>query len=179
MATVCSAMMPALPPNPPPTCGVMTRIWAGSRPTTGDASVRNICGICVDTYTVWAGPSPWLGTTTMALPSMGTTATRWFSIRARTTTSAVANRSAFSGSRNPPMRLPGSASNSCEAPSSNACSASTTARSTPYSTTTNSDASTAAASVWATTTATMSPTKRTLSTASGGRLQASLTGMKA
>ena len=123
----CSAAMPALPPNPPPTWGVMTRMASSGRPSSEVASRRKRCGICVETYTVSSvrtDPSPFpppaplppsaplppapspsgcplpaAGMTEMALPSMGTTAMRWLTNRPRTTTAASASGSMPAWSR--------------------------------------------------------------------------------
>ena len=73
--TVYSAWMPALPPNPPPTCGVTTRICAGSIPSAPASWPCSPCGICVDAQNV-RRPS---ASTSAAQQSgsIGTTAMRW------------------------------------------------------------------------------------------------------
>ena len=73
----------------------------------------------------WPAPSS-PGTTAMALPSMGTTAMRWFTNRPRTTTSASASGWFPGGSCRPAARLPGTSSNCRGAPSASAASGSVT-----------------------------------------------------
>ena len=173
MATTCSAVMPALPPKPPPTSGAITRIWRGFRPKMRAANMPNRWGIWVETCTTSSWPSPSSpGCTVMALPSIGTTAMRWFSKRPRTTTSAPASGSP--SSRRPAARLLPMASNCSGASSASASSMSTAASNGSQSTSTASTASAAWALVSAATTTTGSPTNRALSSASGGRAVASL-----
>ena len=63
--------------------------------------------------------------TTTTFGSIGATASRWFSIRARTTTSAPSSTGALQASRAPATRLVPSSSNCSGAPSSSAVSGST------------------------------------------------------
>ncbi len=81
----------SLAPNPPPTSGAIVRTASRSTPSTSARSFRTSNGTWVDTQTVYV-PSPW-GSTAMPLPSMGTGATRWFTNRARATTSAPSSTS--------------------------------------------------------------------------------------
>ena len=110
----------------------------------------------------------------MALPSIGTTAIRWLTNRPRTTTSASSSGSGPSRSRRPTAKLEPMASNWTGASGWSAASASITASNGSASTSMASTASAAWAAVSATTATIASPTKRTRSTARGGRAQASL-----
>ncbi len=87
---------------------------------------RATCGIWVAMCTVrswsWSGPP---GVTSTALPSIGATASRWFSMRTRTTCAAPASASP-SGLRSPPAMFPATSSNWRGAPGSTAASMSTT-----------------------------------------------------
>ena len=89
-------------PKPPPTWGAIRRISPISIPNIAAAAMRAMCGIWQPTYTVslWPRPSS-PGSTATAPPSIGTTASRWFSNRPRTTTSAPASTSSPGGSRRP------------------------------------------------------------------------------
>src|SRR5438105_4950834 len=127
MATLCSDAMPALAPKAPPTWGVTIRNVPWSTPKIRDANRSNWCGIWVATYTVNSyDPSPSEpGTTAMALPSIGTTATRWLMNRPRTTTSADANGSTSFFGTDDAARFDPNDSNCSGAPGANAASAST------------------------------------------------------
>ena len=46
-----------LEPNPPPTCGAITRICSVSSPRTGASVEATPCGDCVESYMVSNGPS--------------------------------------------------------------------------------------------------------------------------
>ena len=92
-----------LAPKEPPTFGAITRTRSGSMPNSPERTPRTMCGIWQARCTVRSKSVP-VGSTAMALPSMGTTATRWFSKRPRTTTSAPASGSSLPA-RNPMMTL--------------------------------------------------------------------------
>jgi hypothetical protein len=79
-----SRSTPILAPNPPPTSGAITRIAPGSSPSAPARMNLAICAFCVLTHTV-SLPSAQDAAT--ARPSIGTGATRWFSIVRETTTS--------------------------------------------------------------------------------------------
>ena len=172
MTTACSGCKPGLPPNAPPTWGAITRMRSSSSSNILATRAATPCGICVETYTVMSRPLPSSpGDTTIALPSIGITAMRWFSKRPRTTTSAPA-----SGSSSPAGRDRGGPVR-CRAPRT---AAARRARARPR------DRRLRAAGrsrrrrprprrpprcEWSAITAAIaSPTNRTLSTASGGRL---------
>ncbi len=88
------------------------------------------CGIWVDTYTVSSWPSPSSpGTAAIASASIGTTATRWFSSRARTTVRAPAKGSRSDGARKPAATFDPSASNCTDAEGAAASTRSTAASS--------------------------------------------------
>ena len=176
--TSCSGYSPALPPKPPPTGGVTTRTRLASTPSPVARSWRNRCGIWVAPYTS-RRPSA-CTTAAAACGSIGATAMRWFTRRARTTTSASPNTASTGALRSTASvvlraTLSGRSSNSAGAPAAKASSGSTAASSACRCTTTWSAASRAASALWATTTATASPTNRTRSTASGGRANTSST----
>ena len=122
-----SAPAPALAPNAPPTSGTTTRTCAGSSPRASAISPHTRCGICVAGWMVTRWPCPSSpGTTAIAAPSIGTTASRWFSMRARTTTSASSSTPAPSPSRRPTARLEPMASICTGAPGASAASMSVT-----------------------------------------------------
>ena len=79
-------------PNEPPTLGAITRRRSASMPSEPASTPRIMCGIWHARCTT-RSKSPSSGTTAIALPSIGTTATRWFSKRPRTTTSAPSSAS--------------------------------------------------------------------------------------
>ena len=83
----CSGYNPFFAPKPPPTAGLKPRSNAGSSPRFIAISSRTPCGPCVAAWNV-RPPAGSPGTTTMPFGSIGTGATRWFTIRWRTTTSA-------------------------------------------------------------------------------------------
>ncbi len=127
MATLCSVVA-TFAPNAPPTCGATTRTRPGSIPAAADCILQKAWGICVPTKIVSSCPSPSSpGITAMALPSMGTTATRWFSNRARTTTSAPSSGSALFPPTAEVTRFVPMPSKSSGAAGSSAASGSTTA----------------------------------------------------
>ena len=79
--------MPCLAPNPPPTAALRAWISAGSRPSSIAISSRTPCGPCDDTQ-IDRPPAGSPGTATIPPGSIGTGATRWLTMRSRTTTSA-------------------------------------------------------------------------------------------
>src|SRR5262245_42850604 len=109
------------------------------------------------------------GAATAVLGSIGAGMTRWFTRRARSTTSAssILAESPVQGAST--ATLPPCSGNSSGAPGSSAATGSVTTGSGSYSTETSSAAWSACSRVAATTTATASPRKRTTSRASCGR----------
>jgi hypothetical protein len=93
--TVYSAWTPALPPKPPPTWGVTTRISAGSIDSAAASWPCRPCGICVDAQNVSRPASS--TSAAQQSGSIGTTAMRWLTYRPRTTTSEIADRSVPAG----------------------------------------------------------------------------------
>ena len=110
------------------------------------------------------------GTTAIPFVSIGAGATRWFTNRPRTTTSAPSSGSSSDVDSKEWATLVPNAGHSSGASSATAASTSTTTGNSSYSTATSSAASTACSRVSATTTATISPTNRTTSRAKGSRL---------
>ena len=74
--TVYSGCRPALPPNPPPTCGVTMCTSDGSSPSAPASWPCSAWGICVDGQTV-SRPSS-AGAAAQQSGSIGATAMRWF-----------------------------------------------------------------------------------------------------
>ena len=122
-ATAYSAYMPVLAPKPPPTAGAITRTCAASSPATAAIPGCTPCAAWVGTKQVSPTPS-WV--TTIPFGSIGTAATRWFSMRCDTTTSASASRSGSSPNSNAMARLEPCSSKSSGAPSASAASTSIT-----------------------------------------------------
>ena len=173
--TTYSECSPAFPPNPPPTCGVMTRTFSFSKLSAAQNCPCTRCGIWFDTHNVMR---PVSGSTAAAAPSgsIGTTAIRWLTYVPRITCSSP--NSTGASSANTWASFDPCCSNSSGAPSRSASSAVVTASSGSMSAQTAWAASTPAANDSASTTAIASPTKRTRSTASGGCLKSACTGAK-
>jgi hypothetical protein len=93
-------------PKAPPTAGTTTRTRSGSMPRTSATVSRTQNGAWQGAYS--SRPSP-VGTATAALGSSGDGATRWFTNRARTSTSAPSRARVGSGQRRSLARLPPSA----------------------------------------------------------------------
>ena len=154
--TTASGVGSNLPPNPPPTCGARTRTSAGSSPRLSATASRTVWTRCVEAHSTTPSPS---GSANAPSGSIGAAAIRWFTKRPLTTTSASPRTDCSSAV---------ASSHTTEADTS---STELVTGSGSTSTTTSSTASTAWAAVSATTTATGSPTKRTVSRASGGRVK--------
>src|SRR5262245_60136982 len=166
--TRISSTASILAPKPPPTSGAITRTCDGSRPSTPDRIIRSWCGVCVQSQAVSRPSSP-----TSAAADRGSSghgAILWLTSVPETTASQPSKSlSSCSGEPERPATLvptPGKSSTSSFAASSGVAAAG----SASYSTTTSSAASAPVARSSLTTTATMSPTKRAVSTATGGRL---------
>ena len=130
-------------------------------------SSRTSNGIWVDTHTVT--PPPDSGTTAIAFVSIGTGASRWFTNRPSTTTSAPASTSSSQSVSKAFATFEPRAGQSKGAPSAAARSTSVTASSGSYSGCTSSTASSPAASDSARISANGSPTNRTVSRARTSR----------
>src|SRR5438034_1280265 len=122
----------SLAPKPPPTSGAMTRTRSFARPSHSARSFRMSNGTWVETHTVSRPSSS--GTTRIAYASMGTGATRWFSIRARTMTSAPASTSASHSVSNASASVDPASGNRSGAPEARAASDPTTTGIGSYST---------------------------------------------
>jgi hypothetical protein len=85
---IVSRSAPILAPNPPPTSGAITRIAARSRPSRLASLERVICAFCVLAHTVSRPPAQ---VAAAPRPSIGTGATRGFTIVASTTASQPSN----------------------------------------------------------------------------------------
>lgn len=83
--TIASRSMPIFAPNPPPTSGTITRIASDGMPRDSARVLRQRWAFWLLCHTVSLVPSK---TAAVARPSMGTQATRWFTISRSTTTSA-------------------------------------------------------------------------------------------
>ena len=126
-AAICASAHQCLAPNEPPTCGAITRSAFMSTPMMPATSIFTMCGIWHARCSVTSCPRPSSpGTTAHAEPSIGTTATRWFTNRPRTITSASSSGSPGLP-RLPPQTLDPRSSNSSGAPGASASSRSMTA----------------------------------------------------
>src|SRR6185369_4633411 len=85
---IASRSIPTLAPKPPPTSGATTRMASGSRPKAPAMINRLIWAFWVLTHTVSLPP---VHMAAAARPSMGTGATRWFTMSRETTTSQPSN----------------------------------------------------------------------------------------
>ena len=112
---IASRSRPTLAPNPPPTSGATTRMAPGSSPSTPDRMNREICAFWVLTQAV-SLPSSQVAAA--ARPSIGTGASRWFSMVCSTTTSQPSK--ALSSAGAPPLiaTLVSAAGNSSVLPAS-------------------------------------------------------------
>ncbi len=165
-----SGVSPSLAPKPPPTSGAITRIASVPRPVTSASAARTPKGVCVVDQWVSRPSSPQAAAA--ARTSSGQGARRWLTMSRLTTTSQPSKND---GSSSPPTEaatLVPASGKSSTSPSS-ASLGCTTGGSGSYSTSISSVASTACSRDSATTTATGSPTKRTMPVASIGRAIAS------
>ena len=170
--TTWSAIPPcAFPPNPPPTCGAITRTASSGICNERASWTRAPCGTWVDSHTARL-PSP-SGTASAAWPSIGATARRGIRSSVRTTISEPSNPGGSPSDGHSSATFDPCSGKSTGAPGATAAATSRTTGNWSSSTTTSSAASSAAASDSATTATTRSPTYRTTSTASGGWARAS------
>src|ERR671922_1063119 len=165
-ASTSSPYTCSLEPKPPPTSGATTRILSSVIPSWIERITRQMCGICVELQRV---SLPSRHSASAARGSIAAPAVRWLTIRFSTTTSAsrkAASMSPPASDHSNTLLVPNS-SWMIGAPSSSACSGSTTTGSGSYSTSTCSAASTTPYLSLPTTTATGWPTYLTTPLASG------------
>ncbi len=172
-----SSWSPALAPNPPPTSRERRRTCFSSSPSISAIPSRaaNACWLEAQTWRPLPSAS---GTARKACVSRGAGATRWFTKRALTTTSAPSRASGSAPKALPKARLVPRSGKRRGAPSSSASSGSTTWGRGSSSISIAAAASFACSRVSATISTIGSPTKRTVPSARGGLLNASPRGAK-